>query len=323
MTWDGIPWFVEGTAASEETMRLIVDAAACGGEGVVGPADLLVTALAAPADAVQVAPGAMVAKRRATLGGGSQSYAARMPTLEQVDISPTGTDGPRSDLIIARVEDPFGGETWPTPEDPTVGPYVFTRVIPDVPAGTTSILDIDPDSTAVTLARVDLPVSTSVITDAMVTDLRQLVRPRTERFRRYLPGAWSTPDDVGAVTDAWEIFPMGASWSEKVPAWATHADIHVLITGLLHPDTVEARGQLRVTLGDTQHGTGMPFDITQAGRVALQAGGHFAIAPADRGKVLDIDIEGTGTSGFTGVLRADQYTVLSLEVTYSQEPVSA
>lgn len=322
MTWDGIPWFVEGTAASEETLRLIVEAAACGGEGIVGPADLLVTALPAPADAVQVAPGAMIAKRRASMGGGSQSYAARMPTLEQVDIAPTGTDGGRSDLIIARVEDPFGGETWPAPEDPTIGPYVFTRVISDVPPGTTSILDVDPDSTAITLARVDLPVATSTITAAMVTDLRQMARPRSQTSRRYLPGAWSTPDDVGPVTDVWEVFPLGATWSEKVPAWATHADVHVLLTGLLHPDTVEARGQVRVSLGE-QHGVGMPYDASQAARLAVQAGHHFLIDPADRGKVLDIDVEGIGTTGFTGVLRADAYTVLSLEVTYSQEPVSA
>ncbi|MFF4543602.1 hypothetical protein ACFY1J_05055 [Streptomyces sp. NPDC001406] len=323
MTWDGIPWFVENTAASEETLRLIVEAAACGGEGVISPADLLVTALDAPAGAVQVAPGAMVAKRRMAAGGGNQSYAARMPTSEQVDIEPTAVDGGRTDLIIARVEDPYGGETWPAPVDPQAGPYVFTRVISDVPPGTTSILDIDPDSTAVTLARVDVPAGTTNITAAMVTDLRQMARPRSQTSRRYLPGAWSTPDDVGPITDAWEMFPLGATWTEKVPEWATHVSVHVSITGLLHPDTTEARGQLRVSFGDTQHGVGMPFGAVQAGRLAVQAGGKFLLDPADRGQMRDIDIEGTGAAGFTGVLRADAYTVLSLEVTYSQEPVRA
>lgn len=323
MTWDGVPWFVEGTAASQETLRLIADVAASGGEGVVGPADLLVTALGAPAGAVQVGPGAMVVKRRAAAGGGGQSYAARMPTVEQVDIGPTAVDGPRSDLIIARVEDPFGGESWPMPEDPEVGPYVFTRVIPDVPVGTRSILDIDPDSTAVTLARVDIPAGTTNITAGMVTDLRQLVRPRSQTSRRYLPGAWSTPDDVGPVTDAWEGFPLGATWTERVPEWATHVAVHVVLTGLLHPDNIEARGQLRVSFADTQHGVGMPFAVVQAGRVSVQAGHKFTLDPADRGQILDIDVEGIGTAGFTGVLRADAFTVLSLDVTYSQEPVSA
>ncbi|MFI5990295.1 hypothetical protein ACIBAC_00375 [Streptomyces sp. NPDC051362] len=323
MTWDGVPWFVEGTAASEEVLRLIADVAACGGEGIISPADLRVSALDVPAGAVQVAPGAMVAIRRAAAGGGSQSYAARMPTTEQVTIEPTAVDGGRSDLIIARVEDPYGGETWPAPEDPEIGPYVFTRVIPDVPAGTTSILDIDPDSTSITLARVDLPAGTTSITAAMVTDLRQLARPRSQTTRRYLYGAWATPDDVGAITDAWEAFPLGATWTEKVPEWATHVSAHVTITGLLHPDAVEARGQLRLSFADTQHGAGMPYIATVAGRVVAQVGAKFTLDPADRGELRDIDLEGTGTAGVTGVLRADAYTVVALEVTYSQEPVSA
>jgi hypothetical protein len=322
MTWDGVPWFVEGTAASEETLRLIAETAASGGEGIVGPADLLVSALVAPGMAVQVAPGAMVAKKRAVAGGGNQSYAARMPTTEQVDLEPTGVDGGRSDLIIVRIEDPYGGETWPAPEDPEVGPYVYTRVISDVPPGTTSILDIDPDSTAITLARIDIPVSSATITSGMVTDLRQMVRPRSQTSRRYLAGAWSSPDDVGAITDDWEIWPLGASWSDTVPEWATHASIHVLVTGVLHPDTTEARGQVRVSLGE-QHGAAMPYGITQAGRLSVQAGHKFAVAPADRGTVMAIAVEGIGTATFTGVLRADARTVLGLEVTYSQEPVSA
>jgi hypothetical protein len=322
MTWDGIPWFVENTAASEETLRLIVETAASGGEGVIAPADLLVTALDVPGAGVQVGPGAMVAKRRAAAGGGDQSYAARNPTLDPVGIEPTSSDGGRSDLIIVRVEDPYGGETWPAPEDPEVGPYVFTRVIPDVPPGTTSILDVDGDSTAITLARVDIPASTSVITAPMVTDLRQMVRPRTLSFVRYMYGAWTTPDDVGLITDTFEAFPLGATWTEKIPEWATHAAVHVHITGLLHPDTTEARGQLRVSLGD-QHGVGMPYGAVEAGRLAVQTGHKFLLDPATRGTMLDIDVEGIGTDTITGVLRADASTVLSLEVTYSQEPVSA
>ncbi|MER6109389.1 hypothetical protein [Streptomyces hirsutus] len=320
--WDPIPWFVENTAASEETLRLVVEAAACGGEGVVGPADLVVSALDAPGGGVRLGPGAIVARRRNAAGGGNQSYAARLPTEEQVDIEPTAIDGGRSDLIIARIEDPYGGEMWPEPEDPALGPYVFTRVIPDVPIGTTSILDVDPDSTAVTLARIDLPEGTSNITAGMVHDLRQIARPRTHTSRRYLPGLWSTPDDVGPITGEWELWPLGATWTERVPEWATHAAVHVLITGALHPDAVEARGQVRVSLGE-QHGAGMPYAAAQAGRYTVQAGHKFLLDPADRGQMRDIDVEGTGTEGVTGVLRADASTVLSLEVTYLQEPVSA
>lgn len=320
MAWDGVPWFVENTAASEETLRLVAETAAAGGEGVIGPADLLVTALEFPAAAVQVNPGAMIARRPGI--GMAQSYAARMPTAEQVEVQPTGADGPRSDLIIARIEDPFGGEMWPEPEDPAIGPYVFTRVIPDVPPGTTSIRDVDPQSTAVTLARVDLEASTSSITAAMVTDLRQLARARSESRRRYLYSAWQTPDDVGPITDVWELFPLGASWADVAPLWATHVSIHVSITGLLHPDAVAANGTLRATCGD-QTGPGIPYSVAQPGRVAVQCGHTFAIDPQERGEVLRVGLEGTGTVGSTGVLRADAGTVLSAEITYSQAPVAA
>ncbi|MFJ4988732.1 hypothetical protein ACIP9H_33650 [Streptomyces sp. NPDC088732] len=320
MAWDGVPWFVESTAASEETLRLVVEAAAGGGEGIIGPADLLVTALDVPGTSVEVGIGAMVARKRG--GAVGQAYAARMPTPETVDIAATGADGPRSDLIIARVEDPFGGENWPQPEDPTVGPYVFTRVLTDVPPGTRSVQDVLPGSTAVTLARVDVPASTSIITPVMVTDLRQIAAPRTQTSRRYLHSAWATPDDVGPVVDVWEDFPLGARWQERIPEWATHVEVHADLTGLLHPDTTEARGTLRVIL-DEQFGAPIPFLTTHAGRHSAVAGNRFAIAPEDRGQILPIAVQGKGTAGKTGVLRADDGTVLTLEVTYSQAPVIA
>ncbi|MFC8537969.1 hypothetical protein ACFUJY_29215 [Streptomyces sp. NPDC057249] len=317
MAWDGVPWFVENTVTSEETLRLIAEVAAGGGEGIVGPADLLVTALDAPAAAVQVGPGAMVARRQGI--GLAQSYAARMPTAEQVSIEPTGADGPRSDLIIARVEDPFGGELWPEPEDPAIGPYVYTRVLSDVPPGTTSIHDVDPTSTAVTLARVDLEASTGSVTAAMVTDLRQMARPRSQTSRHYLYRAWETPDELGPITDVWEEFPLGASWATVVPAWATHVSVHISVTGLLHPDATAAEGMLRVTCGD-QAGAQLPFEAAQAGRIAAQTGHTFVLPPEERGQVVRIGVEGIGTAGVTGLVRADAGTVLCAEITYAQAP---
>lgn len=321
MAWDGIPWFVEGTAASEETVRLLAEVAAGGGEGIVGPADLRVSALGAPSGAVQLGPGAFVARRRAA-GAASQAYAARLPVAEQVDIAPTGADGPRTDLVIARIEDPYGGETWPEPADPSSGPYVFTRVITDVTPGTRSILEVDPDSTAVTLARIDLPANTSAVTAEMVTDLRQLARPRSQTTRQYLHSVWSTPDDIGAITDAWEDFPLGARWQQPVPEWATHVQVHAMATGLLHPNSVEARGQLRVVV-DEQNGIGMPYRVGSASRFNAQVGHTFVIEPADRGGSVPIAVQGIGTAGYTGVLQADGGSVLSVEISFSQLPVVA
>ncbi|MFJ4880073.1 hypothetical protein ACIP93_33365 [Streptomyces sp. NPDC088745] len=321
MVWDGIPWFVEGTQASEETVRLLAEVAASGGEGIVGPADLQVRALAMPGPAVTVGAGAMVARRRAS-GPGRQSYAARNPTLDQVEIAPTGVDGPRSDLVIARIEDPYGGEVWPAPADPAIGPYVWTRVISSVPPGTRSIADIDPGSTAITLARVDLPAKTSAVTAAMITDLRQMAQPRIRTERAYLHSAWPTPDDLGLLPDVWEEFPLGARWEIGVPDWATHVNVHASMTGLLHPNSAEARGLIRVTHG-AQLGTGLPFRINSPARVTLLSGHNFVVPPAERGTRAAVSVQATTAAGTTGLLQADTGTALSLEVTYSQAPVGA
>ncbi|MCD9904640.1 hypothetical protein LUR56_40210 [Streptomyces sp. MT29] len=245
-----------------------------------------------------------------------------MPTVDSVDIEPTGADGPRSDLIIARVEDPYGGETWPEPEDPEVGPYVFTRVIPDVPIGTTSIRDIEPDSTAITLARIDLPASTSSVTAARIVDLRQMARPRSESRRLYLYSAWATPDDLGLITDAWEDFPLGARWTQAVPEWATHVSVHAQLTGVRHPNTTVARGELRAFCGE-QKGPGMPYLAEAAERIGLQAGGTFLLPAEDRGQSVDVGVEGMGAEEATGVLQADAGTVLAVDIVYSQAPVVA
>ncbi|MER5301296.1 hypothetical protein ABT039_17740 [Streptomyces lasiicapitis] len=319
--WDGIPWFVEGTATSEETLRLVVAAAAGGGEGIVAPADLVVAALEVPGSSVQVGTGAMIASRPGA-GAGGQAYAARLPTPDLADIEPTSADGPRSDLVIARIEDPYGGETWPLPEDPAVGPYVHTRVISDVPPGTTSLQDVDASSTAVTLARVDVPASTSVITQGMITDLRHLARPRSQTVRRYLHSVWPTPDDVGPIADAWEDFPLGARWQETTPTWATHVTVHAHLTGLLHPDATEASVRLRVTVGE-RHGDSFPLSSQHSGRHSGVCGQTFALTPAERGTVLPVAVQGIGTEGKPGVLRADDSTVLTVEITYSQAPVIA
>ncbi|MFJ7004154.1 hypothetical protein ACIQU7_23525 [Streptomyces albidoflavus] len=314
--WDGVPWFVTGTAASPETLRMVLDAAV-GGEGVVGPADLVVTALEMPADAVQVGTGAMVAREP----GAGQAYAARMPTVQSVDIEVAGADGPRSDLIVARIEDPYGGQPWPEPEDPLTGPYVHTRVITDVPPGTTTLRAVDDSSTAVVLARVDLPAGATQVTDAMVTDLRQIARPRQQEEDQYLTG-WTAPDDVGPVTDAWEEFPLGGTWTERAPEWATHVTVRCTLTGLLHPDAVEARGQIRVVCGE-QGGLAVPYAATAPGRLALQAGQRFALSPEERGQLVSVGVQGRGEEGFSGVLRADTASACHLAVRFEQRPVSA
>ncbi len=228
MPLDSVPWFVGGGAQhSPEVARLLAFAATNGAEGVVLPGNLKVVATGTPSAQVQVRPGAGVILNRA-VGGDLQTYMARNPTATTVSVAATSSSGARSDLIVLQVEDPFmSGEPWQDPADVTVGPYVFVRVIPNVPNTTTRLQDVSgyEGRSAITLARIDIPVSTATITNAMITDLRSVANPReTTVVAANLGTVTGTMDST-----AYQAFPPYQP-TLAVPDWATYARIDVTIS---------------------------------------------------------------------------------------------
>lgn len=225
MSWDAVPWFVGGGAEhSPEVARLMAYAATSGAEGVVHSTDLRVRPLDVPGGGVRVMPGAALIRNRAT-GGAAQTYVGRLPQADTVEIAPTGSGAGRSDLIVARVEDPYmPGEPWQEPEDPTRGPYVFTRVIPNVsPTATTA----PAGQSAIPLARIDLPASTGTVTAAMITDLREVALPRS--YRRLFTYNLTSDDGTQYISSDgseqfWPNVPDQV-WYVDIPEWATHANI--------------------------------------------------------------------------------------------------
>lgn len=239
MSWDSVPWFVGGGAEhSPEIARLLAYAATGGAEGVGAAEDLKVTALAVPGAGVNVAAGAGIILNRAA-GMDKQTYIARMVESETVGISATGSGAGRSDLIVAQIEDPFlAGEPWQDPVDPKVGPYIFTRVISNVPAGTKKLQDVPQYSgrTAVTLARVDIPASTGTITAAMIKDLRQLPQPRVERkMATVFPNGDRAAGTKIPTSGSYGPWPLKTAErpAVQVPEWATRIDIIINVSGTL------------------------------------------------------------------------------------------
>jgi len=230
MTWDAVPWFVGGGAEhSPEVARLLAYAATGGAEGIVLPTDLRVAPLSVPGSGVRVLPGAALVRNRAS-GGALQTYVARLPVANTVSISATGSGAGRSDLIVARIEDPYvAGTPYQEPENPASGPYVFTRVISNVPKGTTRLQDLaaHANSSAITLARVDLPASTGTVTAAMITDLREVAIPR--QTRRLFTYNLSSGDGTHYLSSdgAEQFWPNvpDTVWYVDIPEWATHANI--------------------------------------------------------------------------------------------------
>lgn len=241
MTFDPVPWFTGGGAQhSPEVARLLAYAAVGGADGIVNPGDLKVSPLAVPGASVRVLAGAALIPNRAA-GGSQQTYVARNPTEDVVAISATGSSAGRTDMIVARVEDPFmPGEPWADPTDVTVGPYVFSRVIPNVPSSAIASPDAartflaGQGSSAVPLAGITLPTSTATVTSGMIKDLRKLARPRAWQEYDVQPGI---NDPAGGANflllseTNWHNWPEN-SLTISVPPWATHAQVSILMNGL-------------------------------------------------------------------------------------------
>ena len=323
--WDGVPWFTEGGAQhSSEIARLLAHVAFGGAEGIVGSRDLQIKALSTPEAAVRAMAGACAIRNRA-LGSTYQAYAARLPVPDEVEIAATGASK-RSDLIVARVENPYSyGETWPQPTDVEAGPYIFTRVISGVPATTTSVRQVRPNDSAITLARIDMPESTSTVTQDMIKDLREMAQPRRRRVVRALRGVWSTPDEVGNTHYTnWEEFPNGARWQLEVPEWATRATLMATWAGLDQRNAKDSYGHLRAVLG--AEATDMTnyncYWVGSAQRHTLVGGGDIAIPSSMRGGVYDLVLQGCGSSdsSVTGVLEADGGAAVFADVEFVEDP---
>lgn len=228
MAMDPVPYAIGGGLAkhSPEIARVLAYASTSGAEGIVTPGDLKVTATSVPGTSVAVAPGAALMLSRSP-GGEQQTYVLRHPTTSTVAIAATGSSAGRTDLIVARVEDPYAaGSPWQVPADPTRGPYVSLRVISGVKATDTAM---PPGQTGVVLARVTLPASTGTVTNAMVTDLRNLALPRSSSG---LVSA-GLGDELlpGPNNNTFRRWPTGFMPEVLVPYWATHASLAYTITG--------------------------------------------------------------------------------------------
>lgn len=226
MTWDAVPWFVGGGAQhSPEVARLLAYAATNGAEGIVSPGDLKVTATTVPSGSINVSTGECLIRNRAQ-GGAAQTYVGRNPTQDTVSVAATGSTT-RSDLVIAQIEDPFmPGEPWQEPEDVLNGPYIFTRVIPNVPPWATKVQDISgfAGRSAITLARIDIPANTGAITDDMIVDLRQVALPRQKR--QMFVHSISQEAELKSTTDVqW----FSDEIAVDIPEWATSCQMIVMI----------------------------------------------------------------------------------------------
>lgn len=308
MTFQRTPWAIGGGARIEpEVMRLLAYAATDKAEGIVDIGDLRVRAKTVPGAAVLVGTGGAIIKNRST-GGAAQSYVARNDGDEEVAIGATGGTA-RSDLVIVRVVDPQYSP-WPAlpPEqDPTTATYVEPFVVTNVPAGTTDVMDLNGGAglgySAIALARIDIPASTSSITDAMIHDLREMASPRRKRVLNALTLTAATETNTAYGAEG-EVFPNQASWAIEIPDWATRARVIGTWAQVIVPPG-NADGFFWVRLGWPKPAVGVETrrvnyntpGSTQASRGTFIAADDIAIPAELRGTVQALHLRAQYTNG--------------------------
>jgi hypothetical protein len=215
VTWVQGLWAVDGNTLDASLWRQELYAGTLKRSGIMAPTDLKVTAFSTPGAGVNVAGGSCVIAGQELSGGQQGSYYGFNNGTDTVAVSATGGSA-RSDLIIARVEDPtFSGSPWSW--NPATQNLIYSRDLSGVAGGTTTV---PAGTTGIPLARIDIPSSTTNITNAMITDLRALANPARETDLYVLTP--TSTDTMNASTDSkttmrnWgPAFP-----SVYIPTWA-------------------------------------------------------------------------------------------------------
>lgn len=263
MAVENAPWAVDGAKHSGAVSRTLAYASTNGAEGVIGPGDLAVLATQTPSNQVRVMPGGAAIRNRAA-SGGQQTYTARNVSQTLVTVEPTSSSGGRTDYVWAHIVDPeYSGQV---PENPLDAQYFFLTSSPAQPPG----------NGWYRLARIDIPANTATITQAMITDLRQVANPRSETVMvtRPMIGNWMNPPRnvqlrhvMGENGMRGEIFPdVPNRFDLPVPDYATQMFIRLDITSLRYTG-LSAYGAFWVEYGDDREYSTQDFgfDVNENG----------------------------------------------------------
>jgi hypothetical protein len=321
MTFQTAVWAVDGNTVAGALARLMLQASTLGAQGVVGHLDCQVQATTpSPTAGIVITPGQVVVLGQESSYQGSY-HGWNVGNDTSLSIAAT-SGAARSDMIVARAEDP----TWPG--SPWGGPAAGQIIWPRVISGVSSSATQAPGGiSAIALARIDMPPSTSVVNAAYIHDLRQVAVPQNFTFQLSAAGPGSgTNWTTGGSTVAW---PPGASWPVAIPAWATYL---VLMWEMNQIQWVSgwARANVWPVFGSSV--TSPVLSFPQA-LVSIQAaagpyrhtigGSATVFIPASlRGTTQTLQFA-QAKSGQTGVMQADEGSSVAVIGTFQQQAVLA
>ncbi|MER6131908.1 hypothetical protein [Streptomyces sp. NPDC001815] len=300
------PMLTHGGTHPARAFRMMVRDLACGNSGVTEGNDLKVREWATPGAGVRVGDGSAV------VGGaawGQGSYTQYNVGDAIVPIAPTGSSA-RFDLICLRVEDPeYEGNRNPAADE--IG---YFHVVSGVSASTKTV---PPGMTAIPLARLNLPANTATITNAMITDLRQIANPRRDRklYTAY-PSALS---ELKYQDNKWRNWPTAASWSVPIPAWAISAKAVVTIAGL-RMARADVFASMQTKFG-SDLGQNTVIDDNQGSVVRRQTvviADNITISAEQRGTTQTLSLQTSMSKIETGDLSVDGSTSIIADVEFTE-----
>lgn len=254
MTWTQGLWAVDGNTLDASLWRQQLYAGTLKRSGIMAPTDLKVTAFSTPGAGVNIAGGSCVIAGQELSGGAQGSYYGFNNGVDTVSVGATG-GSIRSDLIIARVEDPtFSGTPWSW--NPATQNLIYSRDLSGVAGGTTTVPG---GTTGIPLARIDIPVSTSAITNAMITDLRQLANP-ARQTDLYV----NTPVSTDAMNAGSDSKTVMRNWGPAFPAvviptWAVTMRVMFMVAAS--------------AVGGASYGIGIVMQLKVGASITSQVGG--------------------------------------------------
>ncbi|MFY7066004.1 hypothetical protein ACOQFV_09095 [Nocardiopsis changdeensis] len=321
-------WAVAGAQSSARIARLQLQSGTRSGNGIVESGDLLVRELAVPGTSVRVSSGAAVILGKEAAFQGS--YYAHNIGDATVPISATGSGGGRTDMVVLQVEDP-GIDGTPWTHDPAVDPVYYFRVIEGVSSTAT-----EPPSglTAIPLARITIPASTSTITNSMITDLRQMLNPRIHTEVRVQKGQGLADGrfDEADFTSDYERWPQH-DWTVTIPSWATQVQVQANWSNVMYPQpggttaVYDARGLVRVGLigtgGNTLYTMSSaynfnPTSATNGYRCSIGLAAQANIPTAMRGMTCDLRMYAKADVDMLNHLVADGWANFDVTLTFRE-----
>lgn len=328
MTFNNSPWAIDGALVEASQARTETYANSSGNEGVVSRNDLKVSQLTVAGNGLLISAGAaLVLNRYQTTP--NQMYVVTNPGGHTVGSSsmPATSTSDRTFIVAIAVGDPeFSqiGHPFMLSTDPPAGSEsTFDYVRPVV------VLESDFNNRsypAVPLARLELPANTSTITNAMLTDIREISRPRrsSEVANVTGPSGDNPLNGGGGNPGVYERFPNVNVLTVKIPDWAVKAKIIGYVEGLKLLKAGD--GDLRVNISGESLSTPITdFDENAAGagneRRSYNLGGEIDVRSV-AGQTKTFIVQGRpNATADKGALVADGRSSVGLFVQFEERPI--